>query len=206
MDTNILLFKTQSKISSICTYQVPEADSYKPFIVCTMWGYFSKPWTCKEPVWKMQQTSGKKTTELCSVKHATIGYTLSARASLRQSIQSYVVTTIHGYAMTAQIFNSRIHFFENDVSTASEINDSIDLDICEQLSSARRKHPKRFVCAYLNINSLRHKIDYTKDLLVYYLLQKPNWTILSLTHNSWLTTITYGELTVLKMEVVWKLT
>ena len=59
MDTNILLFKTQSKISSICTYQVPEADSYIPFIVC-MWGYFSKPWTRKEPVWKMQQTSGKK--------------------------------------------------------------------------------------------------------------------------------------------------
>ena len=32
-------------------------------------------------------------------------------------------------------------FFENDVSTASEINDSVDCDIFEQLSSARRKHP-----------------------------------------------------------------
>ena len=38
-------------------------------------------------------------------------------------------------------------FFENDVSTASEFNNSIDCDIFEQLSSARRKHPKRFICA-----------------------------------------------------------
>ena len=57
-------------------------------------------------------------------------------------------------------------FFENDVSTASEINDSINCDIFEQLSSARWKHPKRFICAYLNINSLRHKFDYIKDLLI----------------------------------------
>ena len=89
----------------------------------------------------------QKNTGLCSVKSATIGYTLSARASLRQSIHSYVVTTIHGYATTAQIFNSLIHFFENDVSTASEINNSIDCDNFEQLSSARRKHSKRFICA-----------------------------------------------------------
>ena len=99
----------------------------------------------------------QKNTELCSVKHATNGYTLSARAF---SPAEYTILCcdddpwICNDCSNIQFSDS---FFENDVSTASEINDSIDCDIFEQLPSARRKHPKRFICAYLNINSLKHK-------------------------------------------------
>ena len=41
-----------------------------------------------------------------------------------------------------------------------------DADIFDQLSTARKKFPSRFLCVYLNINSLRYKFDHIKDLLI----------------------------------------
>ena len=38
-------------------------------------------------------------------------------------------------------------------------------DIFDQLRTARKKFPNRFLCACLNINSLRYKFDSIKDLL-----------------------------------------
>ena len=38
-------------------------------------------------------------------------------------------------------------------------------DIFEQLRTARKKFLNRFLCTYLNINSLRYKFDSSKDLL-----------------------------------------
>ena len=41
-----------------------------------------------------------------------------------------------------------------------------DADIFVQLRTARKKFPSRFLCVYLNINSLRYKLDHIKDLLI----------------------------------------
>jgi hypothetical protein len=38
-------------------------------------------------------------------------------------------------------------------------------DIFENLTETRRNHPKRLICAYLNINSLRYKVGHIKELL-----------------------------------------
>ena len=110
----------------------------------------------------------QKTTGLCRVKHATIGYTLSARASLRQSIQSYVVTTIHGYAMTAKIFkyNSKIPFSKMMFPQSVKLT-------TQKIATILNSYPQQggniisdLFVPNLNINSIRHKIDYIKDILI----------------------------------------
>ena len=60
-------------------------------------------------------------------------------------------------------YDEDINMSRNKTNKSSQ---STDLDIFDQLSTARRKHPKIFLCAYLNINSLRHKFDCIKDLLI----------------------------------------
>ena len=63
---------------------------------------------------------------------------------------------------------SGFHFTNSffDESSTTETYDLVDCDIFDQLISARRKFPKRFMCVYLNINSLRHNFEYIKDLLI----------------------------------------
>ena len=61
-------------------------------------------------------------------------------------------------------------FFECDSEpniAVCDIDSSVqpNVDIFDQLRTARKTFPKRFLCAYLNINSLRYKFDYIKDLL-----------------------------------------
>ena len=61
-------------------------------------------------------------------------------------------------------------FFECDSEpniAVCDIDSSVqpNVDIFDQLRTARKTFPNRFLCAYLNINSLRYKFDYIKDLL-----------------------------------------
>ena len=41
-----------------------------------------------------------------------------------------------------------------------------DVDIFDQQRATRKKFPSRFLCVYLNINSLCYKFDHKKDLLI----------------------------------------
>lgn len=52
-------------------------------------------------------------------------------------------------------------------SVTSDSDDSVSssTDIFDELSNIRSKHRKRFVCVYLNINSIHYKICYIKELL-----------------------------------------
>ena len=68
---------------------------------------------------------------------------------------------------------TNFHFSESYFEYDSEIEPSGEdietnsptPDIFDQLRTARKKFPNRFLCAYLNINSLRYKFDSIKDLL-----------------------------------------
>ena len=58
-------------------------------------------------------------------------------------------------------------FSQIDASISSgscDLNED-SLNIFEELCELKLKFPKRFLCAYLNINSLRYKFDSIKDLL-----------------------------------------
>ncbi|KAK3091810.1 hypothetical protein FSP39_022788 [Pinctada imbricata] len=68
-------------------------------------------------------------------------------------------------------------FFEGNETPCSyaddpHVNSSLScttnehVNIFDQLIDVRLKHPKRFTCAYLNVNSVRHKFDMVKDLLI----------------------------------------
>ena len=50
-------------------------------------------------------------------------------------------------------------------SLSSDLENDENYDIFEELSSIKMKNPRRFLCAYLNINSLRYKICHIKELL-----------------------------------------
>lgn len=57
-------------------------------------------------------------------------------------------------------------FSQIDVSISSDPSVNEDsLNIFEELCEMKLKFPKRFLCAYLNINSLRYKFESIKDLL-----------------------------------------
>ena len=65
--------------------------------------------------------------------------------------------------------DSFFEYDENIESPSNKLNhstNSADTAIFDQLTRSRRKYPKRFLCAHLNINSLRHKFDYIKELLI----------------------------------------
>jgi hypothetical protein len=58
-------------------------------------------------------------------------------------------------------------FFDGSIpSTDNDENGSDDdHDIFENLTETRRNHPKRLICAYLNINSLRCKVGHIRASL-----------------------------------------
>ena len=44
-------------------------------------------------------------------------------------------------------------------------NSKVDEDVFDELGQLKRKHPKKFICVYLNINSLRYKFCHICELL-----------------------------------------
>ena len=44
-------------------------------------------------------------------------------------------------------------------------NSKVDEDIFDELGQLKRKHPKKCICVYLNINSLRYKFCHICELL-----------------------------------------
>lgn len=51
------------------------------------------------------------------------------------------------------------------IPTSPASDSEYEYDIFDELSEMRKKHTKKFICAYLNINSLRNKISHIKELL-----------------------------------------
>jgi hypothetical protein len=44
-------------------------------------------------------------------------------------------------------------------------NENVD-DIFDELKDIKKKHPNKFICSYININSFRNKFGFIKDLLI----------------------------------------
>ncbi|CAG2251654.1 unnamed protein product [Mytilus edulis] len=53
--------------------------------------------------------------------------------------------------------------YQNDTSASDE--SPSESDVFDQLRELKKRHPMQFTCAYLNINSLRHKFCLIEDLL-----------------------------------------
>ena len=64
-------------------------------------------------------------------------------------------------------FNFSESFFDTslDLSHSLHENSKVDEYIFDELRQLKRKHPKKFVCVYLNINSLRYKFCHICELL-----------------------------------------
>jgi exonuclease III len=64
-------------------------------------------------------------------------------------------------------FNFSESFFDTslDLSHSLHENSKVDEDIFDELRQLKRKHPKKFICVYLNINSLRYKFCHICELL-----------------------------------------
>ena len=64
-------------------------------------------------------------------------------------------------------FNFSESFFDTslDFSHSLHENSKVDEDIFDELRQLKRKHPKKFICVYLNINSLRYKFCHICELL-----------------------------------------
>ena len=129
---------------------------------------------------KQKQTCCKKTIGQFYARRVTYGMTLNVKVFLRQNMHLSLVTTTHGPAKTVHFsesyfeYDSEIEPSYEDIETHSPTPDTFD-----QLRTARNKFPNRFLCAYLNINSLRKKLTLSKTFwlkiwLIFYLLQKLN--------------------------------
>ena len=104
-------------------------------------------------------------------------------------------------------------YFEYDSETEPSGEDidthSPTPDIFDQLRTARKKFPNRFLCAYLNINSLRYKFDSIKDLLTQNIVDllfisetKLDDSFVNAQFS--VTIITFGELIGLRTEEAWQ--
>ena len=61
-------------------------------------------------------------------------------------------------------------FFEKSICVAMDSdnknqNENVD-DIFDELKDIKKKHPNKFICSYININSFRNKFGFIKDLLI----------------------------------------
>ncbi|VDI73377.1 Hypothetical predicted protein, partial [Mytilus galloprovincialis] len=59
-------------------------------------------------------------------------------------------------------------YLPSDQTTTTGVNISTredEINLFEELKQVRNKHPNKFICSYLNINSLRYKFCAIKDLL-----------------------------------------
>ena len=65
---------------------------------------------------------------------------------------------------TDSIFDNTINISNLDISSTSSTGN--EPDIFDSLSNLRKQHPKRFICASLNINSLRNKFYSLQKLLL----------------------------------------
>ena len=50
-------------------------------------------------------------------------------------------------------------------SSNCNVHENTSLDLFQDLMNVRKRHPDKLLCAYLNINSMRYKFDYIRDLL-----------------------------------------
>ena len=98
---------------------------------------------------------------------AFTGATSNVPVLLRMNIIDLETTTTHGYVKNCDQFHISDSFFSQiDVSISSDPSVNEDsLNIFEETVRNELKFPKRFLCAYLNINSLRYKFESIKDLL-----------------------------------------
>jgi hypothetical protein len=60
---------------------------------------------------------------------------------------------------------SRQFWFQPRIAYQLHENSKVDEDIFDELRQLKRKHPKKFICVYLNINSLRYKFCHICELL-----------------------------------------
>ena len=84
-------------------------------------------------------------------------------------IQTCVDQMTYGYAMNVTLSDSQNHFSINrcvDMDSENENqNENVD-DIFDELKDIKKKHPTKCICSYININSLRNRFGFIKDLLI----------------------------------------
>ena len=78
-------------------------------------------------------------------------------------------STDHWICRDCDDFKFSDSFYEDSFYSVEQNSSSThddDSDIFKQISAARTKHPSKFLCGYLNINSFRYKFPHVKDLLL----------------------------------------
>jgi hypothetical protein len=68
--------------------------------------------------------------------------------------------------LPVSIFNLWLLILILDMDSDNENqNENVD-DIFDELKDIKKKHPNKFICSYININSFRNKFGFIKDLSI----------------------------------------
>ena len=79
---------------------------------------------------------------------------------LEQNSDPWICNLCNNFNFSESFFDTSIH-----LSHSLQENSKVDEDIFDELRQLKRKHPKKCICVYLNINSLRYKFCHICELL-----------------------------------------
>jgi len=131
---------------------------------------FPKSWPCRKSLWIMCQTCGYKSHRavLCDgcyycwhIKCA--GISQKEYQILTESTDPWMCSACNTFQFTDSFF-SDIYIPDSESEGGNPVADSKN-DLFDSIKQTRREHSNKFVCAYININSLRYKFCDIKELL-----------------------------------------